>query len=132
MFIHGKGTYVSLNSVDLSTFTNSVEFKRVADSHDTTTFGKDARTYQGGLLDGTCTLAGIYDNGETGPRPTVAPLLGTVTALVYRPEGTGAAKPEDTVNVLVMSYEESAPVADMISWTCELQLSGDVTTTDQV
>lgn len=131
-FIHGKGVFVSLAAVDLSTFTNSVEFARESDSHDTTTFGKDAHTFQGGLLNGTVTLAGIYDDGAEGPQATIDPLIGTVVELVYQPKGTSAGNVEKTVNVLVMSYNETAPVADMISWECECQMSDDVTVADQV
>lgn len=130
-FVHGKNAFVSLNASDLSTYSNNVVFGRVADSHDTTTFGKNAKTYQGGLTDGTCTISGIYDNGAAGPRAIIEPLIGSTVELIYRPEGTGSGRPEDTVDVVVTSYEETAPVADMIAWTCELQLSDDVATVDQ-
>ncbi|WP_106180115.1 hypothetical protein [Prauserella shujinwangii] len=131
-FVHGKGSYCSLDSVDLSTFVNNTEYTNSADSHDTTTYGKNAHTFQGGLKNGTATISGIYEDGATGPRATIQPLIGTVVAFVWRPEGTGTGLPEDTVNVLVTSYQETSPVADMITWTAELQLTDDVTTIDQV
>lgn len=134
-FIHGKNTFISLDAVDLSTFTNTSEIGRSADSHDVTTYGTEVRkphVYQGGLLDGTATLAGIYDNGVTGPRATIEPLIGTNVTLVRQPEGTGAGLPQDSVTVLVMSYTETNPVADMVAWECELQLSGIVDTAAQV
>jgi hypothetical protein len=62
----------------------------------------------------------------------IEPLLGTVVAFEWRPEGTGAGLPESTGNVLVQSYDETAPVADMISWTSTLETDGDVTVADQV
>lgn len=131
-FVHGKDAYVKVGTADISVFTNSVAPKRSADSHDTTTFGKDAHTYQGGLLDGTVALEGIYDDGVTGPKAVLEPMLGTVVDVVYRPEGTGAGKPEQTGKGLVTSYEETTPVADMIMWKCELQLSDTFATADQV
>lgn len=131
--IHGKGLVVLLNAVDLSTHSNSVEFARTADSHDVTTFGNNSHRKQGGLLDGTATLQGFYDDtAVTGPRAAIEPLIGTVVPFVHRPEGTGAGKPEDTVNALVMSYTETTPVADMITWQAELEFDGDVATIDQV
>lgn len=130
-FVHGKGTAVTLDGDDLSVYSNSVEFTRTADSHDVTTFGKNAHVYQGGLLDGTATITGFYDNGVAGPRAIVEPLLGTVVELVYQPEGAGTGKPEDTVDVLVTSYAESAPVADQITFSIELQMSDDVATAGQ-
>lgn len=131
-FVHGKNAFVSLAAMDLSPFCNSVEMKGSADSHDTTTFGKSSHTFAGGLKNGTASLKGMYDNSVTGPRTIVQPLLGTVVALIYQPEGVGTGKPTDTVNVVVTAYEESVAVADMVMWSAECQLSDDVVTTSQV
>lgn len=131
-FTHGKNTFVSLDGDNLSTYSNNVEFNRTADSHDVTTFGKNSHVYNGGLGDGTATITGIYDNtAGTGPRAVIEPLIGTVTPLIHRPEGTGSGRPQDTVDVLVMSYGETSPVADMVTWTVELQFSDDVVTAAQ-
>lgn len=130
-FVHGKDTYISLNAVDLSAFTNTSEFERSADSHDTTCYGKDSHTYQGGLLNGTAKMSGIYDNGSSGPRDTIEPLIGTVVTLIRRPEGTGSGLPQDSVSVLVTKYVETNPVADMVAWSCEMQCSDEVTSTNQ-
>lgn len=132
-FVHGKGAVVTLNSVDLSAYTNNVEFGRALDSHDVTTFGQTAHKYQGGLMDGTCTLEGIYESvSVTGGPPAIIPALitaGNTVTLVWKPEGTGSGKPIRTVTVLPTSYDETAPVADMITWSCELQLSGAIADT---
>lgn len=131
-FVHGKDVFVSLDGDDLSAYANNVEYQREADSHDTTTFGKDSKTYAGGLKDGTASVSGIYDSSSSaGPRAVVAPLLGTVVEFIYRPEGTGTGKPQDTVDTLVTAYEETGAVADMVTWTCSLQLSDDVTSSTQ-
>lgn len=130
-FIHGKSLYVSLGGDNLSTYTNACDFGRTADSHDVTTYGKTSKTYAGGLLDGTATISGIYDSAAGGPRATIEPLLGTTVELVHRPEGTGTGKPQRAVDVVVTGYAESSPVADMVTWTCDLQMSDDVTDTTQ-
>lgn len=131
-FIHGKNTFISLDGDDLSSFVNSSEFTRTADSHDVTTYGVNAKRYQAGLTDATCTLEGIYDNGATGPRDVIEPLIGGASVtLIRRPEGTGAGLPQDSVSVIVTSYVESSPVADMVTWSCELQCTGDITSTNQ-
>lgn len=131
-FVHGKGAVVTIDGDDMSAFANNITFNRSADSHDVTTFGKSFHVFAGGLGNGTAEITGIYDDSATGPRTTIEPLIGTVVSLVYKPEGTGSTKPMDTVNVLVTAYEETVPVADMISWSCKLQLSDTVTTADQV
>lgn len=131
-FVHGKGSVVSLGGDDLSVYSNSVEFARTGDSHDVTTFGKNAHVKQGGLLDGTATISGVYDNtAMTGPRAVIEPLIGTVAELIWRPEGTGTGRPEDTVDVLVTGYTESSAVADMITFSVSLELSDDVATAAQ-
>jgi hypothetical protein len=130
-FVHGHVGEITVDDNDLSVFCTSITPKRSADSHDVTTFGKTSHVYAGGLFDGTLDIEGIYDNGATGPKTVLEPLLGTTVAFEYRPEGTGSGKPEQTGNVLVASYEESTPVADMITWKASLQLSDTVSTADQ-
>lgn len=130
-FVHSKNTFISLDGDNLSTYTNTSELTRTADSHDVTTYGKNAHVKEGGLLDGTGSMAGIYDSAAGGPRGVIEPLIGTVVELIRRPEGTGSGKPQDTVDVLITSYNESNPVADYIQWTCEFELSDDVASTTQ-
>ncbi len=131
-FIHGKGTYISIDGDDISTYCTQSDFTRSADSHDVTTYGKNAHVKQGGLQDGSASISGIYDNtANTGPRAILEPLIGTVVELIRRPEGTGTGKPQDTVDVLVQEYVESSPVADMVTWTLALELSDDVVSAAQ-
>lgn len=130
--VHGKNGSIELDEVDISPYTNTIDWDTSADTHDTTTFGQTGHTYAGGLTDGKVSLKGIYDNtASTGPRDSVAALLGQTVEFVYRPEGVGAGKPESTCNVVVNSYKESVPVADMITWEAELTISGAVTTAAQ-
>jgi hypothetical protein len=132
--IHGKGTVVTLDGDDISTYCNSVNFNRNADSHDVTTFGKNSKVYVSGLKDGEGTVEGIYDSTAlTGPGAVFRPLVGGAeVAFVYQPEGTGAGKPQSTVDVIVTAYEETAPVADMITFSATLQFSDDITDAAQV
>lgn len=129
-FINGRNAVVVVASADMSAYTTKVDFKQKADVNDVTTFGKSSKVYLGGLKDGTCTLSGVYDNtAVSGPAAKLRPLLGTAVTLVWEPEGITTGKPVHTVGAVLAAYDESAPVADTISWTCELQLSDDITTT---
>jgi len=126
-FVHGKNTFVSVGGTDLSDFTDSSELNRTADSHDTTTYGNDSHRKSGGLLDGKFTMSGTYDNtASTGPRAVLEPKLGTTTAVVRQPEGTGAGKPQDSFNAVLVSYVETSPTADMVKWSAEFEIDGDV------
>lgn len=134
---HGKDTHVEIDGNDISTHTNNTAFNRAGDSHDVTTYKADpadtAHIFQGGLTQGTCTISGIYDTDvTTGPRVIIEPLVGTVVPFIYQPEGTGTGLPQDSVDVLVTAYNETSPVADMITWTAELQLTGEIDSTAQV
>ena len=128
---HAKETFISLNGVNLSAYANASEFGRTADSHDVTTYGKNAHVKDGGLLDGTASMSGLYDTAAGGPRAVIEPLLGTVVQLIRRVEGTGSGRPQDTVDVLVTGYVETSPVADYVQWSCEMELSDDVASTVQ-
>lgn len=132
-FIHGKGTGVSIDGDSLAGYGTSVAFNRSADSHDVTTFGKNSHVYQSGLKDGTGTVTGIYDNtANTGPSAIFRPLLGgAAVTFVYQPEGTGSGKPEAEVDVIVTAFEETSPVADMVTWSATLQFSDDIDDTPQ-
>lgn len=133
-FIHGRGQVVTIDGDALTGFSNSVTFSRTIDSHDVTCFGATGHAYQGGLTDGTASLEGVYDSTVgTGPGAILKALMagGVAVPLVWRPEGTGSSKEEAEVDVLVTSFEQSAPVADMITWTAECQFSGTIDDTAQ-
>jgi hypothetical protein len=133
-FVHGKDTFISLDGDDLSAFVNTSELGRTKDTHDVTTYGKDDHVYTGGLGDGKATMQGIYDNtAGTGPRAVIVPIreAGLAVTLIRQPEGTGASKPQDSVDVIVTNYVETNPVADMVAWSCEMQLSDAVDSTAQ-
>ncbi|MFI6763852.1 hypothetical protein ACIBF5_32490 [Micromonospora sp. NPDC050417] len=129
---HGKDTVITLGGDDLSEFCNTSELTRSADTHDITGYGKTAHVFQGGLRNGTASMGGIYDNSETaGPRAVIEPLVGTTVELIRQIEGAGAGKPQDKVDAVVTQYVETSPVADMVTWTADLQLSDDIDTTPQ-
>jgi hypothetical protein len=130
-FKHGKDTYISLAATDLSAFCNTSQLEQESDEHDVTTYGVDDYVFQGGLLKGGVSMGGIYDDGATGPKAVIEPLIGTVVTLIRRPEGTGSGLPQESLSVLVKKYTETNPVAEMIAWQCEMTKSGPITRTTQ-
>lgn len=131
---HGKNTVITVDSNDLSTYTNTSTFNGTTDVHDTTGYGMNAKEYIGGLTDGTFSMGGTYDDAATGPRGVLKPLqvAGTAITVVRQPEGVGTGKAQDSFSAIVTSYEESSDVDDVVQWTCEFQISGDVTATAQI
>lgn len=129
---HGKSTVIILNGVNLTQHCDDSEWNRSPAMHKVTTYGKDDEVYDGGLKDGQSQIQGVYDTtAGTGPRAVLEPLEGTVTTLVYRPEGTGVGKPQRSVSVFVGEYKETHPVSDYVRWTLQLQHSDAVTRTTQ-
>ncbi len=131
-FIHGKNTVITVATKDISQYTSSSELTRGADTHDVTGYGKDAHVLAGGLLKSELTCEGTYDNtAVTGPRAALQPLVGTLVAVVRKPEGTGTGKPSEAFSGILEEYTESSPVADMVKWSAKLTISDVITTTVQ-
>lgn len=137
--VHGRNTYYSLDGKQISLSGNANTWERAGDSHDVTVYSTStapgSHVFAAGLGNGTATIGGFYDNStNTGQnaRATIEPLVLTgVYAYIERPEGTGTGLPQRTVNVLVTKYTETKPVADMITWSADLQMSGSVTYSTQ-
>lgn len=135
MFIHGKRTFISVDGTDMSTWiTSSSELGKTTDTHEVTAYGQDSKTYAPGLNDATFSMEGTYNStASTGPRAK----LNTVYAgndlveIIRRPEGTGSGLPGDTFNGIMTSYVETSPVGDMVTFSAEFQVSGDVDITPQ-
>jgi hypothetical protein len=125
---------VTIDGKALTEYTRSTTYNRSVDTYDVTGYGKTSKVFTAGLKDGTITLEGFYDaTASTGSRVVLQPLFDAraEVVFVYKPEGTGTGKPQNSCSVVVKAYNESAPVADLIQWTAELQVSGSVTTTLQ-
>lgn len=125
-FIHGKNTVLKLNAVDLSIYCNTSEVTLDGDEHDVTGYGAAGHAVQGGLEASKVTFGGTYHSATTGPRGTIEPLRGTNVPFIRQPEGTGSGLPQDSATIHVKTYVETAPVAGMITWSCDGTVSGVV------
>lgn len=132
-FRHGKDTVVIIAGNDISQYTNTTAREDETAMHKTTGYGAAREAYQSGLGDGTFTIGGVYNDSIGGPSRVLKPLkkAGAAVTFVYRPEGTGSGKAQDSVSVLVKTLNFSSPVADNVTWTCELQMTGTLDDTDQ-
>ncbi len=137
-FVIGRDTVIIINGTDISIYCNNTEEADETEQYDVTCYGPSRKRYKSGLGDGKITVSGNHHNGANNPRDTIKPIkkqqtegtLGTVV-LVYRPEGTGSGKAQTSVPVNVANYVETDPVAGVITWKCEFQMSGDLDETDQ-
>jgi hypothetical protein len=94
---------------------------------DTTTFGATSKTFQPGLRNGdTITVSGKWDSTLN---TQITGLLGLATSssFDYSPAGTTAGLPKVTGECFVTSYEVSSAVADLVTFSMSLQITGAVT-----
>lgn len=129
---HGKLTVLKIGANDVSAYCNASELTRTVDSHDVTTYGNDSHRKDAGLLDGGFKASGFYDDtAVTGPRAAIMSGLGGSQSITRQVEGTGTGKPQEVFNAVLTSYVESNPVADMVTWSAEWEIDGDVDDTAQ-
>lgn len=123
-FVHGKGTHVTINSVNLSAYLTEASQSFDDDTHETTTFGKNSKEYLPGLQDGTISLSGNLDPALDS---SMAAMRGVVVPFIYGPEGSTTGKRKYSGNCIRTSYEVSNPVGDLVTFSAEFQITGDVT-----
>lgn len=137
MATHGKNSVFSVEDSaattlrDLSSNLTNVAFARANDTHDTTTFGAEGHTFIAGLTNGTITLTGWADTTATTGTLTVLDSLVGLDAITvgweYGPLGSATGAVKYTGECVLVSLDVSDPVADLVSFTCQLQISGNVT-----
>ena len=130
-FVHGSGSVFKLDNsagtlTDLSAYITSVGLPREVDTHETTVFGKTAKTYIIGLTDATIPLEGKWDatldahmNGLVGKTASVTYEIGV--------EGSATGKVRYTGEAFLSSYEIGDPVDGEVTWSGELQCSDTIT-----
>ena len=152
-FTHGKNAQFALRDAtntwrDMTSYVSEVTLPAKAGIAETTVFGKGAKTYIGGLLEGTMTMKGFFDPTATsGPDVVLASLLGTqpttgmtVVAQVTTqsnygqfllcPSGSTAATGITALgDCVITDYSISAPVSGVVAFTASFQLSGATTAT---
>jgi hypothetical protein len=129
---HGKQTVLKISANDISGSTKTSNFNRSADVHDTSGYELNSRTKQGGMKDGTFTASGTYDTGATTGTPaTMEGKEGTLFAFTRQVAGAGTGKPQEVFSAVLSKFDVSAPFDDMVTWSGEWSVSGDVNRTVQ-
>lgn len=137
-FVHGKSTVFKLDNaagtiVDLSSYLDDVGFPESIETGETTTFGAagSSKTYIVGLNDRTVSLAGKWDATLDAHFAAViaAQADGTVasSSFEFGPAGSTAGLVKYSGEALVTSFEVSNPVGDVVTFSAELQVTGQVT-----
>tara|TARA_R100001460_G_scaffold24786_1_gene49772 strand:+ start:10060 stop:10470 length:411 start_codon:yes stop_codon:yes gene_type:complete len=130
-FTHGKDSVFKLDNAsgsltDISAFVNSVDFPETADVAETSVLGASSKSYIVGLKDSTIAIAGLWDSTVDGILGAVVGQSATLS-YEYSPEGTSSGKIKYTGEAILTSYSQSSPVGDVVSYSADFQVSGDVT-----
>jgi hypothetical protein len=116
---------------DLSSAGTSCSLDLSKDTVETTAFGSTSKTYIPGLRDATFSIEGSRDatiEGYLWSAFTDTSAAGL--AFEYYPEGTGAGKVKYSGNChLTSGPGPSASTDDTVKWSCEAQVTGDVSRT---
>lgn len=127
---HGKDSYLSVNAVNLTTYLDSIEFPRSVETAETTTMGSESKSYISGLSDATISIAGKWDEtASTGPDAVLSGLVGSDSSVAfeYGPHGNAASAIKYSGNLFLTSYQVSSPLGDVVAFTAEFQVTGDIT-----
>lgn len=133
-FRHGKNAFVSVNAVDLSTFSDSVDLDYDIDTADTTAFQSSWKSALGGIPGAKAAITGFYDpTAGTGPQAVLFPIItgGVAITIIHRPGGTLSGQEQNSFSALITGYTESSPVGGVVTWKAAFLVTGAVTRTVQ-
>ena len=135
-FIHGKGAAFSIDNAagsltDISTYVDEVSFPQTVETGETTTFQQNSKTYIVGLRDSTLSVSGKVDPAAD---LIISALIDALSAgslatasWEFGPAGSAASAIKYTGEALVTGYDLSTPVGDVVTFSLDLQVTGDVT-----
>lgn len=124
-----ENPFFEVNSVALSDYVESLEFRPTADKVESTGPNDDDKTYimtkKGGTI--AVTLQEDYDAGKV--EATLEPLFGTTTTVKWRPDvaSVSASNPERSCSVCVEELPSGGPTGDLMRRTCTWTITGAVT-----
>lgn len=119
-FSHGTNAVITINSVNLSIYSNKVGQDMSTDTAETTTLGKTAKNYIPGLEDGTISLSGPFDV----PLDTAINAMRRILVpFIYQPQGTTTGLPKYTGNCILTKYKLEDSTDDAGTWEAEFQIT---------
>lgn len=127
-FVHGRLAEFTVNSVNLSTFCDSLEIGIDVETAEVTSFGAAWKAFLQGLASATIDIGGSWDpTTTTGPASAIAAIIGGGAAVTFIAEPGGAAVNQGrTGSCVVTSYKESAGVGDKVAFEASFQVTGAV------
>ena len=123
--------YISVGGVDLSDLVSSVSLSSTFDVVETTAFSSSAtKTRVAGLTDNSITLEFHQDYATGEVEQTIYPLLGTVAAVIVKPNGasTSAFNPSYSCQAVISEWTPvSGAVGELASASVSWPVTGAIT-----
>lgn len=130
-FKHGKSAVFKVDNAggtltDISVYLNEITHPRSIETGETTSFGNSAKTYLVGLTDSTVSIKGTWDSVVD---THLAAVIGQEASLTYEygPTGSTVGSIKYTGECYLTSFETTSPVADVVTFSAEFQVTGTVT-----
>jgi len=123
--------FISVGGVDLSDLVSSVSLSSTFDVVETTAFSSSAtKTRVAGLADNSITLEFHQDYATGEVEQTIYPLLGTVAAVIVKPNGatTSAFNPSYTCQAVISEWTPlNGAVGELATASVSWPVSGAIT-----
>jgi hypothetical protein len=130
-FVHGRTTDFRVDNsggtlTDIGAYCDNVDFPQVVETAETTTFGDASKDYIVGLRDATISIGGKWDAVLDA---VLAPILGQAASVSfqYGPAGSTASNIRYTGECYCTSYQVTGAVGDVVTFSAEFQVTGNVT-----
>jgi hypothetical protein len=130
-FVHGRTTDFRVDNsggtlTDISAYCDNVDFPQVVETAETTTFGDASKDYIVGLRDATISIGGKWDAVLDA---VLAPILGQAASVSfqYGPAGSTVTNIRYTGECFCTSYQVTGAVGDVVTFSAEFQVTGNVT-----
>jgi hypothetical protein len=111
---------ITVNSVALSSLSNSVTLTFEKDSIEVTAFGDAGHKFTGGLQNNSCEMTLFQDFAASQTEATIYPLVGTPTTVVIKPTSSavGASNPSYTLtDTMLVSHTPVAGAVGEVAMT---------------
>lgn len=130
-FVHGKKSFVELDSLDISDFTDSAELSRTLETALVSAFGDCANEYIPGMKDSTFTMSGSWDGADGAIDEKLDSVYNgdAAVTLKYGPNGDGATTGDVvyTLSVIITDAPITSGVGDKVAWSATFQATGEIT-----
>lgn len=123
-FYHGKVGRLFVDQFELSNYFSEYTAAAKAGIAETTVFGRGAKTFIGGLLEGQLTAKGFFDDTVSGPDQELAKDLGfsTNTVVTFIPSGVSIIGTRAiTSEAAETDYTITAPVNNVVGINASFQ-----------